>query len=393
MMPGKNELSPCRPGQAVVGLALACRDQRSSPTLTGWAALLIALAPLALAQTSDLATVISRPESRVVNLPAEILPYLSVLLHAKVKGYVEQVTVDRGSAVKQGELLISLTAPEMDAQVAEAEAKFQSMEADRVQAEAQLSAAQITFERTQEAAKTPGAVAENDVVQAQKQVDAVQALVHSRQRASGAAQAAANALKAMLQYLKIAAPFDGLVTDRLVHPGALVGPGADPALLVIQQVSRLRVVVPVPEEYVGEIVPGANVEFSVPAHPGRTYAGKIARVAGVLDEKTRTMAVELDFTNRDGALAPGMYPSVKWPVRGQAAVLWVPRTSIVTTTERTFAIRDHAGRAEWVDVKKGAAEGDLVSVIGNLKAGDMVVRRATDEIREGNPIQAPAKSK
>ena len=393
MMPGKNELSPCRPGQAVVGLALACRDQRSSPTLTGWAALLIALAPLALAQTSDLATVISRPESRVVNLPAEILPYLSVLLHAKVKGYVEQVTVDRGSAVKQGELLISLTAPEMDAQIAEAEAKFQATEADRAQAEAQLAAAQSTYDRTKEAAKTPGAVAENDVVQAQKQVDAVQALVHSRQRASGAAQAAANALKAMLQYLKIAAPFDGLVTDRLVHPGALVGPGADPALLVIQQVSRLRVVVPVPEEYVGEIVPGANVEFSVPAHPGRTYAGKIARVAGVLDEKTRTMAVELDFTNRDGALAPGMYPSVKWPVRGQAAVLWVPKTSIVTTTERTFAIRNHAGRAEWVDVKKGAAEGDLMSVSGNLKAGDMVVRRATDEIRDGTPIQAPAKSK
>jgi membrane fusion protein, multidrug efflux system len=392
MMPGKNELSPCRPGQAVVGLALACRE-RSSPTLTGWAALLFALAPLALAQTIDLATVISRPESRVVNLPAEILPYLSVSLHAKVKGYVEQVTVDRGSAVKQGELLISLTAPEMDAQIAEAEAKFQATEADRAQAEAQLAAAQSTYDRTKEAAKTPGAVAENDVVQAQKQVDAVQALVHSRQRASGAAQAAANALKAMLQYLKIAAPFDGLVTDRLVHPGALVGPGADPALLVIQQVSRLRVVVPVPEEYVGEIVPGANVEFSVPAHPGRTYAGKIARVAGVLDEKTRTMAVELDFTNRDGALAPGMYPSVKWPVRGQAAVLWVPKTSVVTTTERTFVIRDHAGRAEWVDVKKGAAEGDLMSVIGNLKAGDMVVRRATDEIRDGTPIQAPAKSK
>jgi len=356
-------------------------------------ALLFALAPLALAQTIDLAPVISRPESRTVNLPAEVLPYLIVSLHAKVRGYVEQVTVDRGSAVKQGELLVGLMAPEMDAQIAEADEKFQATEADRVQAEAQLAAAQSTYERTQEAAKTPGAVAGNDVVQAQKQVDAVQALVQSRQRASGAAQAAVNALQAMLKYLQISAPFDGVITERLVHPGALVGPGADPALLVIQQISRLRVVVPVPEEYVGEIVPGANVEFSVPAHPGRSYAGKIARVADALDEKTRTMPVELDFTNRDGALAPGMYPSVKWPVRGQSAVLWVPRTSVVTTTERTFVIRDHAGRAEWVDVKKGAPEGDLVSVIGNLKAGDMVVRRANDEIRDGTPIQAPAKSK
>ena len=363
-------------------------DKRCKATV-----LLFALAPLALAQTIDLTPVISRPESRIVNLPAEVLPYLSVSLHAKVRGYVEQVTVDRGSAVKQGERLITLTAPEMDAQIAEAEAKFQATVADGAQGEAQLAAAQSTLERIREAAKTPGAIAGNDVVQAQKQVDAAQALVQSRQRASGAAQAALDALKAMLAYLRITAPFDGVVTERLVHPGALVGPGADPALLTIQQISRLRVVVPVPEEYVGEIALGTNVEFSVPAHPGRTYAGKIARVAGVLDEKTRTMPVELDSTNRDGALAPGMYPSVKWPVHSQAAVLWVPRTSIVTTTERTFVIRDRAGRAEWVDVKKGAAEGDLVSVIGNLKAGDMVVRRATDEIREGNLIQTAAKSR
>ena len=66
--------------------------------------------------------------------------------------------------------------------------------------------------------------------------------------------------------------------------------------------------------------------------------------------------------------------------------LFVPKTSVVTTTERTFVIRDHNGRAEWVDVRKGAAEGDLVEVLGDLKAGDMVVRRATDEIRDGSPL-------
>jgi RND family efflux transporter MFP subunit len=196
----------------------------------------------------------------------------------------------------------------------------------------------------------------------------------------------------MLAYLKITAPFDGVITDRLVHPGALVGPGADPALLVIQQVSHLRVVIPVPEEYVGSIARGATVEFTVPAYPRRNYSGRIARVAGVLDEKTRTMPVELDVMNRDATLAPGMYPSVKWPVRGQGAELWVPKTSVVSTTERTFVIRGRDGRAEWVDVKKGAAEGDLVKVLGNLKAGDTVVRRATDEVRDGAPIQ-PAKSK
>jgi membrane fusion protein (multidrug efflux system) len=355
-------------------------------------ALLLAIsASLVCAQTSELAPVISKPVSQTVDLPAEILPFLNVSLHAKVPGYVEQVRVDRGSVVDKGELLIELSAPEMDAQIAEAESKVQAAEADRLQAEAQLAAAQSTYERTQEAARTPGAVAGNDLVQAQKQVEAAQALVRSRQRASAAVQSAVNALKAMMGYLKITAPFDGVVTDRLVHPGALVGPPADPSLLVIQQVSHLRIVVPVPEEYVGGIVRGASVAFTVPAYPRRVYSGKIARVADALDQKTRTMSVELDFMNRDGTLAPGMYPSVKWPVRSQAAELWVPKTSIVTTTERTFVIRNRDGHAEWVDVRKGVAEGDLVEVFGNLQPGEMVVRRATDEMRDGAPLQIASK--
>jgi hypothetical protein len=81
-----------------------------------------------------------------------------------------------------------------------------------------------------------------------------------------------------------------------------------------------------------------------------------------------------------------MYPTVKWPVRHSRPSLYVPRTSVVTTTERTFVIREKDGRAEWVDVKKGATEGDLVEVMGNLKAGDKVLRRATDETRDGAPF-------
>jgi RND family efflux transporter MFP subunit len=348
---------------------------------------------LGSAQTGDLAPVISKPVSRTIDLPAEIWPYMIVSLHAKVPGYVERVLVDRGSIVKEGDLLVSLTAPEMDAQIAEADSRFQVTEADRLQAEAQLAAVESTYARTQEAAKTPGAVAGNDLTLAQKQVEAAEAVVRSRQRASAAAQSAVDAKKAMLAYLKIAAPFDGVVTDRLVHPGALVGPADDVALLVIQQIAHLRLIVPLPEEYVGSIIRGGNVEFTVPAYPRRIYSGKIARVADALDPKTRTMPVELDVMNHDGSLAPGMYSGVKWPVHSQGAELWVPKTSVVTTTERTFVIRGRGGHAEWVDVKKGVAEGDLVEVMGNLKAGDMVVRRATDEMRDGTPLQSGAKSK
>jgi membrane fusion protein (multidrug efflux system) len=346
---------------------------------------------LACAQIIELTPVISKSISRTVELPAEIAPYLTVSLHAKVPGFVERVLVDRGSAVKPGDLLVELSAPEMDAQIAEAESKFQAAEADRLQSEAQLAAVQSTAEHLGEAAKTPGAVAGNDLILAQKQVEAAQALVNSRQRASAAAKSAGDALKTMQAYLKLTAPFEGVVTERLVHPGALVGPGADSPLLVIQQVSRLRVVVPLPEEDVGGIATGAAVPFHVPAYPERTYSGTIARIAHALDTKTRTMAVELDVANRDGSLAPGMYPTVKWPVRRARPAIFVPKTSVVTTTERTFVIRNHSGRAEWVDVRKGDAEGDLVEVMGNLQPGDQVVRRATDEVREGATIQPQSK--
>jgi membrane fusion protein, multidrug efflux system len=341
---------------------------------------------LAPAQAAELAAVVVRQGARTVDLPAEIAPYLSVALHARVSGYVERVLVDRGSAVREGELLVELAAPEMQAQIAEAQSRAQAAEAERLQAEAQLAAAESTYERTAEAAKTPGAVAGNDLTVAQKQVDAARALANARAKAVAAAQSAVRALDAMTAYLKISAPFDGVVTDRLVHPGALVGPAADAPLLQIQQVSRVRVVVPVPEEDVGGIVPGARVEFTVPAFPHRVFAGTVARVAHALDQKTRTMAVEMDVANRDGALAPGMYPSVKWPVRSAQPGLCVPRSSVVTTTERAFVIRDRGGQAEWVDVKKGAVDGDLVEVTGNLKAGDRVLVHATDEIREGASI-------
>jgi hypothetical protein len=99
------------------------------------------------------------------------------------------------------------------------------------------------------------------------------------------------------------------------------------------------------------------------------------------------MPVELDVVNRDGTLAPGMYPTVKWPLRRARPGLFVPRTAVVVTSERTFVIRDSGGRAEWVNVTRGAADGDLVEVSGSLVAGDRVVKRATDEIREGAALQ------
>jgi membrane fusion protein (multidrug efflux system) len=351
----------------------------------------LALLPVVLPQANNLVPVVSKQVSRMADLPGEFLPFLTVSLHSKVPGFVERVLVDRGGVVREGQLLVELSAPEMTSQIAEAESKVQAAYSERLQAEAQLAGTQSTYERLKKAGETPGAIAGNELTQLEKQVEAAQALVRSRQQAGRAAEAAVKALKQLESYLRITAPFDGVVTERLVHPGALVGAGRDTVLLVIQQISRLRLVVAVPEEYVGGIMKGARLSFQVPAHPERSYSGTVARISHALDRTTRTMAVELDVLNRDGSLSPGMYSTVKWPVRRSRPALFVPRTSVVTTTERTFVVRNQNGHAEWVDVRKGAADGELIEVLGDLKAGDMVVRRATDEIRQGSTIQAPAK--
>jgi RND family efflux transporter MFP subunit len=277
----------------------------------------------------------------------------------------------------------------MKAQIAEAQSKVEAAEAARVQAEAEFAAAQSTVERMREAAKTPGAIAGNELTVAEKRIEADQAVISSRQQAVRAAQSAVDALKALESYLRITAPFEGVVTERLVHPGALVGPNTNSPLLVIEQVSRLRLTVSVPEENVGAIARGATVSFQVPAYTERTFSGSVARIPRMLETKTRSMPVELDVINRDQSLAPGMYPTVHWPIRNSQAGLFVPKTSVVTTTERTFVIREKSGHAEWVDVRKGSADGDLIQVFGPLKSNDRVLKRATDEIREGATLQSP----
>jgi RND family efflux transporter MFP subunit len=340
-------------------------------------------------QALETAVVVSRPVTRVVRLPGEFLPYERVDLHARVAGFVERVEVDRGSTVRTGQTLIVLSAPEMAAKLAEAEARARAAMSQRAEAEAKLVAAESAYQRLKLAAATPGAVAGLELIQAEKAVEAARALDQALDNSVRAAQAAAEALRELQRYLTVVAPFDGVITERFVHPGALVGPGSGAAepLLRLEDNRRLRLVVYVPEAESGGIVIGARVPFAVAAFPAETFHGRVARLARSLDPKTRAMPVELDVDNADGRLAPGMYAEVDWPVRRPRASLLVPPSSVVTTTERSFVIRVREGKAEWVDVRRGQPAGDLVEVFGPLRPGDVVLRRGTDEIRPGSLVK------
>jgi membrane fusion protein, multidrug efflux system len=333
----------------------------------------------------EMAKVESHSSARTVPLTAELAPFLQTEIEARSPGYVEKVLVDRGSPVHRGQLLVQLSAPEINSQTSASEANLHQAEADVAQAEAQAAAAESTAAKLQDAAKTPGAVAGNELLQAEKQRDAAQALVDSRKAAVRTAKDRLQASQATESYLRVTAPFDGMITDRFVNPGMLIDGGHTP-MLKLQQVAHLRLIVPVPETYTGSVVKGMSVMFHVPAHPGKSYTAKVARIPNALDQQSRSMMVELDVYNKDGSLAPGMYPTVDWPVGAGENLLFVPATSIVTTTERTFVIVSVNGRAHWVDVRKGPAAGENVSIRGQIAVGQEVVKRASDEIREGTPL-------
>ena len=333
----------------------------------------------------EMVKVESRSSARTVPLTAELAPFLQTDIEARSPGYVEKVLVDRGSLVQRGQLLVELSAPEINSQTAASEANLHQAEAEVAQAEAQAAAVESTAVKLEEAAKTPGAVAGNELLQVQKQRDAALALVVSRKAAIRTAKERLEASKAMESYLRVTAPFDGMITDRFVNPGMLIDGGHTP-MLKLQQVAHLRLIVPVPETYTGSVVRGMSAVFHVPARPGKSYTAKVARIPNALDQQSRAMMVELDVYNKDGSLAPGMYPTVDWPVSAGENLLFVPATSVVTTTERIFVITSVNGRAHWTDVRKGPAIGENVSIRGQLAAGQEVVKRASDEIREGTPL-------
>jgi RND family efflux transporter MFP subunit len=377
----------------------------------------------AQAPTVTITTVESRELNRQVRLPGELHAYQDTALYAKVPGFVEVITVDRGSVVKQGQLLARLRAPELDTQRGEAEAKVRAAQSQRVEAqskvsgiraqrleaEAKFAADEATYQRMKAASATPGVVAGNDLEIAQRAVEAgrariqlwnenekaAQAQVKALEENEGALREAARSSQNIGEYLRITAPFDGVITERNVHKGSLASPSGSPTnppMLRLQQVSRLRLVVPIPEANVSGIALGAKINFTVPSFPGETFSGVVQRVSNALDEKTRTMPVELDVSNPNRRLAPGMVPEVIWPVSRPRPTMFVPPSAIATTTEHTFVIRIRDGVTEWVDVKRGASMSengkDLVEVFGDLSPGDQIAVRGTDELRTGAKVTA-----
>lgn len=363
--------------------------------------------------------VVSKTLFREDQLPGEINAYQDVLIYPKVPGFIKWIGVDRGSYVKEGQLMVRMYAPEYlarrneflarvsaaKAELAAEESRLQDLKAELKRRKANLLADQSTYQKLYTASLVPGVIADNDVVQSSQSVEAdrqdvntfiqrVNAKDHEVAQKKQEVEAMIKSFESyadFASYLEIQAPFDCYVTERKMHVGSFVGPdgtGAYPPICRVKQLDLLRIIAPVPEADTAGVVVGSKVQFSVSSFPGRKFEGTVARISNDLDKDTRTMPVELNYFNPDYSILPGMFCKVYWPTRRRESSLFVPVSAAVSSPLNTFVCKIQGDEIEWVTVRKGQHMGNLVEVFGNIHEGDLVAKEGSEELVNHSKVNA-----
>jgi membrane fusion protein (multidrug efflux system) len=321
----------------------------------------------------QLVTVTEKALSSVAKLPGQLIPFNEVNLFPKVNGFVKQILVDRGSIVRKGQLLVILEAPEMESQLQAANSQYLRSQENAV-------ASKQKYERLKEAAKEPGSVSPLDLDDASAKMKADQAMSQSE-------KSNVDGVSTMQGYLRIYAPFDGMIIQRNVSPGALVSPGkaTDQPMLILQDIHEMRLTVSIPEDYVDKVDLKQPVTFTFNALPGQSQTARISRSANSLGSMQQE-AIEIDVANKNGHLKPGMYAEVNIPMLSGAKSLLVPNAAILRSTEHEYVVAVRDGKAVLVNIKEGLAGTDATEVFGDLKSNDQIISHPTDEIKQGDVI-------
>jgi RND family efflux transporter MFP subunit len=323
------------------------------------------------------------PVSEVL-LPGAVTPFAEASIYARTSGYLAHWTSDIGAQVKSGQTLATIEAPELDAQLRQARA-------DEATAQANYDYAKTTAQRWQDMLKTQSV--------AQQDADSKTSDMEARRAMLASAQANVAHLAELVSYEKITAPFDGVITARNVDVGALVTAGGSPGtggmsgeLFHIQQTGVLRVFVDVPQNDASYITPATAVYLTAQQYPGRRIAARVARSTGSIDPASRTLRVEVDVDNKDGALMPGAYVQVHLAVQSSVPALDLPVSALLFRPNGvTVAVVDAHGRTALKTVHIGRDFGTHVEITSGLDATDRVIDNPGDSLAAGQPVRiAPA---
>jgi RND family efflux transporter MFP subunit len=343
-------------GLALCALLTACGRQPAPPP--------VAAAPAAPAEVH--VTRLGKGSiTRSVVLPAQVLPDQQATLYAKVSGYLQAINVDKGDRVKAGEVLARIEVPELLAARAKQQAELKTAEAEYGRLEQSLR-------------RAPDLVVPQMVDQARGRMEIARATLDESET--------------MLKYATVTAPFDGVVTQRFVDPGALIQAGTSngAALLTLMNFDKVRLQVAVPEAEATRVSVGQPVSVGTDAMAGRNFEGKVARFSYALDAASRTMMAEVSLANAQLLLRPGMLVTAKLGIERHEGVPVLPAEAIVMEKANAFVYAVVAGKAAKRPVKLGFTDGKQAEVLDGVKPEDEIILAAQSPVSDGQAVRVAA---
>jgi RND family efflux transporter MFP subunit len=371
------EQKPIAPRKALLGVALVLVIAIG---LGVWGVLSRRSAETVLANnTQELAppsviTATAKPGAPVDSflLPGNVTAYTDSPIYARTSGYLTKWYFDIGAKVKKGALLAEIATPELDQQLAQAEA-------DLTTAQASAGNAKTQADRYTELVKSD-AVSRQDT-------ETFNTTAATTSSAVKSAQANVQRLKELQSFEKIYAPFDGVVTARNIDTGQLINEGAANELFHLQAIQTLRVYTNLPQLYSQSIKRGSKIDLTFAEHPGKTYQGTLVRTADAIDPASRTLLVEIDIDNRAGELLPGSLAQVHFKTPSAGATFIVPSAALMFRREgMRIGTVVNGNIAHLVPVIIGEDDGATVQIVTGIGAGDRVIQDPPDSLIEGEKV-------
>ena len=316
----------------------------------------------------------ARALSATLDLPGRLEAYYRAPIFARVSGYLKSWRADIGARVKAGEVIAEIEAPDLDQQLLQARADLASQEAS-----AKLSEATLTRRKS--------LLASNFV--SMQEIDERTADLSNKKAAVNASQANVERLEALAGYKKITVPFDGVVTARDTDVGALInaGGGSGPPMFVISDISKLRVYVNVPQNYVPMVTVGAKAVISVPEYPNRTFPATVEASAQAVDVNSGTTRMQLGLDNAGGELMPGAYSNVRLTLQRDGLPLHIPSSALIFNQNGTrVAVVGPDDKVQFKTVTIARDLGREIEIGSGLAADDRVIVTPPDGIADGDQV-------
>ncbi|HEY0793368.1 MAG TPA: efflux RND transporter periplasmic adaptor subunit [Chthoniobacterales bacterium] len=308
----------------------------------------------------------------VLDLPGQTQAYTQAPIFAQTNGYVKKWYFDIGAKVKAGDVLAEIDTPEVDQQLAQAQAQLK-------EAQAALDLSRATYNRFQDLLK-------NKVIAAQD-FDNQAGDYRVKEATVNADNANVRRLEALENFKQVRAPFDGIVTARNTDLGALINAGSGNPLFTVAQITPLRAYVNVPESMARYVREGGKADLFFNGFPGRDFTGKVARTSGAIDPNSRTLLTEIQVPNENGELFPGAYAMVRLQVTGDTDTFLVPANVLLFRSEgASVAVVNPEGKVEIHKVKIRRDLGAKLEISEGVRLTDRVVVNPGDGIGDGMKV-------